>query len=117
MSGPARVRTLPLDAVFEHLVAEGDDGVRLGDRGEQAIDLAMSWLAGAQQEAYHVVSVHRNVLAAVLMMLERYEESFDQFVALGAHATRYPWGYWADDPRESFAQYRSAVSVKAASRR
>lgn len=113
----ARVRTLPLDAVFEHLVAEDAEAVRRDARTEEAIDLAVAWLEGAPRQAYHVVSVHHNVLAAVLMLLERYQESFDQFAALGAHATRYPWAYWADDPRESFARYRSAVAVKAASRR
>ena len=113
----ARVRTLPLDAVFEHLVAQGAGVVRGDARTEEAIDLATAWLDGAHRDRYHVVSVHLNVLAAVFMLLERYEESFEQFVAVGPHATRYPWGYWADDPRESFARYRSAVVVKAASSR
>ncbi|MGG5259101.1 hypothetical protein [Phycicoccus avicenniae] len=113
----SRVRTLPLDAVFEHAVADGAEDVARAGRAEEAIALTTGWLAQADPERYHVVAVHRGVLAATLMLLGRFDESFDEFVALGPHATRYPWGYWADDPREGFLRFRSAVSVKAAGRK
>ena len=43
----------------------------------------------------------RNVLARILFFLNRFDEAYDELVAIGPHATEFPWGYWGMPARSS----------------
>ncbi|MGW2087638.1 hypothetical protein ACWCQ6_21510, partial [Streptomyces sp. NPDC001880] len=47
---------------------------------------------------------------------ERWDEALDAFRSIGTRATRYPWAYFGDDPRQEFLETRSGTRVQLASR-
>lgn len=109
-----RVRTLPLTAVLEHMVSAGPADAAARPETATAVAMAASWIADNEGRGHHVVAVHRNTLVFVLLHLGRFREAYDELVALGPHATRYPWVYYGD-AREMFLSYREAAVVKTAS--
>lgn len=109
----ARVQTLELDALLEHLAAGGKEQA-LADRArtDAVLDRARRWISA--HEADPRVRVHRNTLAVVLMVLGRGREAYDELLAIGPHVTEYPWSYWDDDARSSFLARRDAIVALAA---
>ena len=104
----ARVQSLLLDAVLEHLAS--DPSALAGDRErvEDAITRARGYLDANPEAGHHLTAQTRNVLARVLFLLERPREAYDQMQAIGPYATAYPWGYWGD-AREEFLTHRSHI--------
>jgi hypothetical protein len=108
-----RLRTLPLDAVFEHMAKEGPQVAAVRPGATEAVDLAAQWVTAHDDLGHHVVAGHRNTLVFVLFHLQNFRAAYDELVAVGPYATSYPWGYYGE-PREIFLQYRNHVVVKTA---
>ncbi|GGB79245.1 hypothetical protein N798_01630 [Knoellia flava TL1] len=109
----ARVQSLLLDAVLEHLAAEPSALRASPDRVEEAISRAQGWLDANPDPGHHLTSQTRNTLARVLFHLERPREAYEQLKAVGPYATAYPWRYWGD-AREEFLTHRSHIVTMAA---
>jgi len=110
----ARIQTLPLDALLEH-TAQASGAALTEDpaRVEEAISRARGYLDANPDAGHHLTARTRNVLARVLFFLHRFDEAYDQLVAIGPHATEFPWGYWGD-AREEFLTYRRHIVTKKA---
>lgn len=109
----ARVQSLLLDAVLEHLAAEPSALTSNPDRVEEAVTRAQGWLDASPDAGHHLTARTRNTLARVLFHLERPREAYEQLRAVGPHATAYPWRYWGD-AREEFLTHRSHIVTMAA---
>ncbi|MFF9568216.1 hypothetical protein [Streptomyces sp. NPDC014685] len=115
----SKLHALPLFAALEYAVlAAGppDDGPdpyapRLDAAVTRALDLSAAYGPGSPEAAGF-----RNCLVLMLLREERWEEALDVFRSIGAHATRYPWAYLGDDPRQEFLDTRSGVRVHLAAR-
>lgn len=112
--GEARVQSLLLDAVLEHLGADPSALTQDTERVEEAITRARGFLDANPEAGHHLTAQTRNVLARVLFNLERHREAYEQMQAIGPHATSYPWRYWGD-AREEFLTHRSHIVTLAAS--
>ncbi|MFC7490863.1 MULTISPECIES: hypothetical protein [unclassified Knoellia] len=109
----ARVQSLLLDAVLEHLGAEPSALTQDPERVEEAIARARGFLDANPEAGHQLTAQTRNVLARVLFHLERHGEAYEQLQAMGPHATSYPWRYWGD-AREEFLTHRSHIVTLAA---
>jgi len=109
----ARVQSLLLDAVLEHLAAEPSALTSNPGRVEEAVARAQGWLDANPDAGHHLTAQTRNTLARVLFHLERPREAYEQLRAVGPHATGYPWRYWGD-AREEFLTHRSHIVTMAA---
>ncbi|WP_404385684.1 hypothetical protein LL946_05770 [Knoellia locipacati] len=109
----ARVQTLLLDAVLEHVASEESALTGNRDRVEEAIARARGYLDANPDAGHHLTAQTRNVLARILFHLERHREAYEQLQAIGPHATSYPWRYWGD-AREEFLTHRSHIVTLAA---
>ncbi|MET9553256.1 hypothetical protein [Streptomyces sp. NPDC006645] len=111
------LNALPLLAAVEYDVVTG------GGNGGSGIDRSRirAALKRAQElsEAYpqgdpEVAGV-RNHLALMLVLADRHEEALEQFRAVGAHATEFPWAYLGD-ARGEFLDFRAGVRMHVAAR-
>lgn len=109
----ARVQSLLLDAVLEHLAADASALTTDPDRVEEAIARAKGYLDANPDAGHHLTAQTRNVLARVLFHLERHREAYEQMQLIGPHATSYPWRYW-DDARSEFLTHRTHIVTLAA---
>jgi hypothetical protein len=109
----SRLRTLPLDAVFEHMATGALADAAAAPGTPEAIDQAIIWLQANVDRGHHVTAPHQNTLVFVLAHLERVREAYVGFLAVGPYATSRPWGYFGD-AREVFLSYREAVVAKTA---
>jgi len=109
----ARVQSLLLDAVLEHLASDASALTANPERVEEAIGRARGFLEANKDGGHHVTAQTRNVLARILFHLERHREAYEQMQAIGPYATSYPWRYW-DDAREEFLTHRKHIVTLAA---
>jgi hypothetical protein len=101
---------LPLIAAYEYVVAGGRGADRYIDAAiERAQDLS-AWHPPGGREPAEV----RNVLAQMLILRKRWAAALDQFRAIGAHATRFPWSL-TGEPLGEFLEMRTGVRVQLAS--
>ncbi|GAA4007398.1 hypothetical protein GCM10022384_61810 [Streptomyces marokkonensis] len=126
----ALVRTLPLRAAFICLTTSGDDSGGTGIGGDAAgvhrarldaaADRAIA-LSAARPAADPWPAELRNLLAYVLVRLERHQDAAEQLRLTGPYVTSFPWGRdgdrAADDPLGRFLQVRADVRAAVASAR
>ena len=109
----ARVQSLLLDAVLEHLAVDPSALASDPARVEEAISRAQGFVDAAPDAGHHLTARTRNVLARVLFHLERHREAYEQMRLLGPYATSHPWSYWGD-AREEFLTHRRHLVTLAA---
>lgn len=108
------IQGLPLDALLEQFAEEPARAFTEDlDRVEDAIRRARAFVDARADAGHHITALTRNVLARILFHLHRYDEAYDQLVAIGPHATDFPWGYWGD-AREEFLDHRRHIVTKKA---
>ncbi|MEU4654189.1 hypothetical protein AB0G32_09620 [Streptomyces sp. NPDC023723] len=106
------LRALPLRAAFRCLTRGGAGAVDRA-RLHTAADLALA-LSAAQPAADPWPAELRNLLAYVLVRLERRPEALEQLRLTGPYATSFPWDREADDPLGRFLQVRDGVRAAVA---
>ncbi|WP_326767233.1 hypothetical protein OG978_24445 [Streptomyces sp. NBC_01591] len=110
----SKLHALPLFAALEYVVlSPGPDAPytsRVAAALTRALDLSAAYGPGSQEAAGF-----RNCLALMLLRAERWEEALDAFRGIGTHATRFPWAYFGDDPRQEFLETRSGTRIQLAS--
>ncbi|MDN3251951.1 hypothetical protein [Streptomyces sp. MA25(2023)] len=110
------VRALPLRAAFTCLTANGGDdpaGVHR-DRLHAAADRAIA-LSATHPAADPWSAGLRNLLAYVLLRLERPQDAAEQLRMTGPYVTSFPWDQGADDPLGRFLQVRADVRAAVGS--
>ncbi|WP_308123052.1 MMPL family transporter [Streptomyces geysiriensis] len=110
------VRALPLRAAFTFLTADGDGAPAgaLRTRLDAAADRAIA-VSAAQPPADPWPAGLRNLLAYVLVRLERFPDAAEQLRLTGPYVTSFPWDRDADDPLGRFLQVRADVRAAVAS--
>ncbi|MEG3626196.1 hypothetical protein [Streptomyces poriticola] len=108
----AQVRALPLRAAFACLTAGGPAAIARR-RLDAAADLAVTLSAG-YPEADPWPAELRNLLAYVLVRLERWPEALEQLRLTGPYVTSFPWDRGVEDPLARFLQVREGVRAAAA---
>ena len=108
----SRAQTLLLDAVFEHFADDPKEAAKSPYLGE-AVDRTKAFLEANADAGHHVTAQSRNLLAFVLFHTQRFDEAYEQLVAIGPHATDTPWGYYGD-ARATFLEYRGHIVTKKA---
>ncbi|MFI2778194.1 hypothetical protein [Streptomyces sp. ALB3] len=112
----SRLHALPLQAVVEYLIADGDPaGPDLWTaRAEAAVTRAQA-LSDCYAPGDREAAGFRNHLALVLWSMSRYEDALAAFRSIGVHATTFPWTYFGE-PRAEFLEARSDTRVELAMR-
>ncbi|MFD8591604.1 hypothetical protein ACFV1B_19040 [Streptomyces sp. NPDC059637] len=110
------LNSLPLTAAVEHLVVAGrkPDAAVTPSRIDAAIDRAAE-LSAHYGPGDPEAAGFRNELALLLAVRERWEESLEQFRAVGVHVRSRPWDRLGDPLRE-FAGFRTGARTQVASR-
>lgn len=111
------LNALPLLAAVEYdVVADGGKGGAGIDRSRihAALKRAQE-LSDAYPQGDPEVAGVRNHLALMLVLADRHGEALEQFRAVGAHATEYPWAYLGD-ARGEFLDFRAGVRMHVAAR-
>ncbi|WSL55271.1 DUF4034 domain-containing protein [Streptomyces sp. NBC_01725] len=112
----SKLHALPLLAAVEYdVVADGTpaEGDRIArSRIHAALKRALE-LSDAYPLGDPEVAGVRNHLALMLVLADRHGEALEQFRAVGAHATEYPWAYLGD-AREEFLEFRAGVRMHVA---
>ncbi|MFM9367344.1 hypothetical protein [Streptomyces sp. Da 82-17] len=106
------VRALPARGAFAYLLGPGRSSVpagRLHAAADCAIELSTAYEAGDPYPAEV-----RNLLAYVLVRLERWDDALEQMRLIGPHATSFPWDRVADDPLGQFLELRDGVRLEVA---
>ncbi|MET9660055.1 hypothetical protein [Streptomyces sp. NPDC006510] len=113
----SRLHALPLFAALEYVILSpgappGPDpyAPRVAAALTRALDLSADYGPGSREAAGF-----RNCLALMLLRSERWDEALDAFRDIGTHATRLPWAYFGDDPRQEFLDTRSGTRIQLAS--
>ncbi|GAB2955482.1 hypothetical protein [Streptomyces heilongjiangensis] len=107
------VQALPVRAAFAHLVDGGGPEVRrarLHEAADRAIALSAAYAPGDPWPAEV-----RNLLAYVLVRLERWPDALEQLRRIGPYATSFPWDRVSGDPLGQFLQLRDGVRLEVAS--
>ncbi|MDV9178254.1 hypothetical protein R6V09_50065, partial [Streptomyces sp. W16] len=78
-----------------------------------AADLAITLSAGYPAADPWPAEV-RNLLAYVLVRLERWPDALDQLRLIGPYATSFPWDRISDDPLGQFLEVRDGVRIAVA---
>ncbi|ANB05910.1 hypothetical protein SAM40697_1950 [Streptomyces ambofaciens] len=112
----ALVRALPLRAAFTCLTANGDGGATGVHRSrlDAAADRAIA-LSAVHPEADPWPAELRNLLAYVLVRLERPRDAAEQLRLTGPYVTSFPWDRDTDDPLGRFLHVRADVRARVAS--
>jgi hypothetical protein len=103
------VQALPLRAAFTCLTDDGGASVgrtRLDAAANRAIALSAQYAVAAPCPAEV-----RNLLAYVLVRLERWEDALTQLRLIGPYATSFPWNRLRDDPLGAFLELREGVRL------
>ncbi|MDI3389745.1 hypothetical protein QIS99_26670 [Streptomyces sp. B-S-A8] len=106
------VRALPVRAVFAYLSGPGRSSVpagRLHAAADCAIELSAAYEAGDPYPAEV-----RNLLAYVLVRLERWGDALEQLRLIGPYATSFPWDRISPDPLGQFLEVRDGVRLDVA---
>ncbi|MFE7403301.1 hypothetical protein [Streptomyces sp. NPDC057557] len=116
----SKLHALPLSAALEYVVVSPTPGTPAGPdpyapRVAAAVARALD-LSAAYEPGSHEAAGFRNHLALMLLRTERWDEALDAFRSIGVRATKYPWGYFGDDPRQEFLETRSGVRIHVATR-
>ncbi|WP_405801851.1 hypothetical protein [Streptomyces sp. NBC_01506] len=123
----SKLHALPLLAAVEYdVVADGKgDGTAGGDAAGDGGPIGRARIHAALKRALELSDAYprgdpevagvRNHLALMLVLAGRHEEALEQFRAVGAHATRYPWAYLGD-ARGEFLDFRTGVRMHVAAR-
>lgn len=112
------LHALPLLAAVEYDVVADAASREAGRIDRSRIHAALKRaleLSDAYQGADPEVAGVRNHLALMLTLADRHGEALEQFRAVGAHATEYPWAYLGD-AREEFLEFRAGVRMHVAAR-
>ena len=107
------VQALPVRAAFACLT-DGCGATVPRARLDAAADLAIALSAGYAAADPWPAEV-RNLLAYVLIRLERWPDALDQLRLIGPYATSFPWDRISDDPLGQFLEVRDGVRLAAAS--
>ncbi|MFC9748123.1 hypothetical protein [Streptomyces niveus] len=113
----SKLHALPLLAAVEYdVVADGGNGGAGIERSRihAALKRAQE-LSDAYPQGDPEVAGVRNHLALMLVLADRHGEALEQFRAVGAHATQYPWAYLGD-ARGEFLDFRTGVRMRVAAR-
>ncbi|MFJ4571898.1 hypothetical protein ACIP4W_10795 [Streptomyces sp. NPDC088846] len=114
----SKLHALPLLAALEYAVLSPSPGAPAGPdpyapRVEAAVARALD-LSAAYGPGSHEAAGFRNHLALMLLRAERWDEGLEAFRSIGVHATKYPWAYFGDDPRQEFLDTRSGIRIHVA---
>ncbi|XUL87518.1 hypothetical protein ACQ86D_13170 [Streptomyces galilaeus] len=107
------VQALPVRAAFACLT-DGCGAAVPRARLDAAADLAIALSAGYPAGDPWPAEV-RNLLAYVLVRLERWPDALDQLRLIGPYATSFPWDRISDDPLGQFLEVRDGVRIAVAS--
>ncbi|MFE1288102.1 hypothetical protein [Streptomyces sp. NPDC058751] len=107
------VQALPVRAAFAYLTEGGGPEVPR-ERLDSAADLAIS-VSAAYAAADPWPAEVRNLLAYVLVRLERWQDALEQVRLIGPYVTSFPWAEASDDPLGRYLELRDEVRVRAAS--
>jgi hypothetical protein len=107
------VQALPVRAAFACLT-DGCAPTVPRARLDAAADLAIA-LSATYAAADPWPAEVRNLLAYVLIRLERWTDALDQLRLIGPYATSFPWDRISDDPLGQFLEVRDGVRVAVAS--
>ncbi|MEV0904720.1 hypothetical protein AB0J11_07615 [Streptomyces hokutonensis] len=107
------VQALPVRAAFACLT-DGCGATVPRARLDAAADLAIALSAGYAAADPWPAEV-RNLLAYVLIRLERWPDALDQLRLIGPYATSFPWDRISDDPLGQFLEVRDGVRLAVAS--
>ncbi|MBO1333446.1 hypothetical protein [Streptomyces sp. VRA16 Mangrove soil] len=106
------LKALPVRAAFAYLTAASPQGVPRS-RLDTAADLAVE-LSSAYDIADPWPAEVRNLLACVLIQLERWQDALGQLRRIGPYATSFPWDRLSDDPLGQFLHLRDGVRLEVA---
>ncbi|MYW66303.1 hypothetical protein GTY65_19920 [Streptomyces sp. SID8379] len=106
------LKALPVRAAFAYLTAQSPQGVPRS-RLDAAADLAVE-LSATYDTADPWPAEVRNLLACVLIHLERWPDALEQLRRIGPYATSFPWDRIADDPLGEFLHLRDGVRLEVA---
>lgn len=114
------VRALPVRAAFACLTASGTPEPVSGAVPREQLDAAAG--LGIELSSLHAPgdlwpAEVRNLLAYVLIRLERWEEALDQLRQIGPCVTSFPWDHISDDPLGQFLDARDGVRLEVAATR
>jgi hypothetical protein len=107
------VQALPVRAAFACLT-DGCGATVPRARLDTAADLAIALSAGYPAADPWPAEV-RNLLAYVLIRLERWPDALGQLRLIGPYATSFPWDRISDDPLGQFLEVRDGVRIAVAS--
>ncbi|WP_329247836.1 hypothetical protein OG223_15080 [Streptomyces sp. NBC_01478] len=107
------VQALPMRAAFACLT-DGCGATVPRARLDAAADLAIALSAGYAAADPWPAEV-RNLLAYVLVRLERWTDALDQLRLIGPYATSFPWDRISDDPLGRFLEIRDGIRLAVAS--
>lgn len=107
------VQALPVRAAFACLT-DGCAPTVPRARLDAAADLAIA-LSATYAAADPWPAEVRNLLAYVLIRLERWTDALDQLRLIGPYATSFPWDRLSDDPLGQFLEVRDGVRIAVAS--
>ncbi|WP_371580957.1 hypothetical protein [Streptomyces sp. NBC_01314] len=106
------VRALPVRAALAYLT-EGGGALIPRARLDAAADGAIALSAEYEPSDPWPAEV-RNLLAYVLVRLERWQDALAQLRVIGPYATSFPWDRVSDDPLGQFLQLRDGVRLEVA---
>ncbi|MFF3888273.1 hypothetical protein [Streptomyces sp. NPDC001914] len=107
------VQALPVRAAFAYLTEGGGPEVPR-ERLDAAADLAIS-VSAAYAAADPWPAEVRNLLAYVLVRLERWQDALEQLRLIGPYVTSFPWAKVSDDPLGQYLELRAGVRLEVAS--
>jgi hypothetical protein len=107
------VQALPVRAAFAYLTEGGGPEVPR-ERLDAAADLAIS-VSAAYAAADPWPAEVRNLLAYVLVRLERWQDALEQLRLIGPYVTSFPWDRVSEDPLDRFLELRDGVRMEVAS--
>ncbi|MGY0023338.1 hypothetical protein [Streptomyces sp. cg35] len=106
------LQALPARAALAYLTAQIPRGIpraRLDAAADLAIELSRTYEAADPWPAEV-----RNLLACVLVELERWPDALEQLRLVGPYATSFPWDRLSDDPLGLFLERRDGVRLEVA---
>jgi hypothetical protein len=106
------IQALPARAAFAYLTSASGSVPR--ERLDAAADLGIALSAEYEAGDPWPAEV-RNLLAYVLVRLERWADALEQLRLIGPYATSFPWDRIADDPLGQFLELRDGVRIEVAS--
>ncbi|MEV8313009.1 hypothetical protein AB0Q95_02455 [Streptomyces sp. NPDC059900] len=107
------IQALPARAAFAYLTSASGSVPR--ERLDAAADLGIA-LSREYEAGDPWPAEVRNVLAYVLVRLERWHDALEQMRLIGPHATSFPWDRMSDDPLGQFLELRDGIRIEVASK-